>query len=207
MENSHRQRDEQNRPDRICKNHHQCHDKAGEKRRCTGVGSGEDLSDTSLPPRWYCRSFTWRTSGVKRGIRVSTILSKHQMSEEDIKLQYITPAILSKWDRDKITMEICITDGKINLKGNFVSREKLKRADYILLSQRKQSRCHCRSKRQYARHFLWFAAGNDLCANAGCSLCIQLQRGWLRRTRFPDRAEARIRSGRLSHRTGADRPV
>ena len=59
-------------------------------------------------------------------------MPKHQMSEEDIKLQYITPAILSKWDRDKITMETRITDGKINLKGNFVFREKPKRADYIL---------------------------------------------------------------------------
>lgn len=63
---------------------------------------------------------------------MSPILPKHQMSEEDIKLQYITPAILSKWSRDKITMETRITDGKINLKGNFVFREKPKRADYIL---------------------------------------------------------------------------
>ena len=69
---------------------------------------------------------------MKGGICESTILPKHQMSEEDIKLQYITPAILSKWDRDKITMETRITDGKINLKGNFVLREKPKRADYIL---------------------------------------------------------------------------
>lgn len=30
---------------------------------------------------------------------MSTILSKEAMSEEDIKLQYITPAITSKWDR------------------------------------------------------------------------------------------------------------
>ena len=63
---------------------------------------------------------------------VGSILPKHQMSEEDIKLQYITPAILSKWSREKITMETRITDGKINLKGNFVFREKPKRADYIL---------------------------------------------------------------------------
>lgn len=63
---------------------------------------------------------------------MSPILSKHQMSEEDIKLQYITPSITSKWSRDKITMETRITDGKINLKGNFVFREKPKRADYIL---------------------------------------------------------------------------
>lgn len=63
---------------------------------------------------------------------VGSILPKYQMSEEDIKLQYITPAILSKWSREKITMETRITDGKINLKGNFVFREKPKRADYIL---------------------------------------------------------------------------
>ncbi len=63
---------------------------------------------------------------------MGTIISKKQMSEEDIKLQYITPAITSKWNREKITMETRITDGKINLKGNFVFREKPKRADYIL---------------------------------------------------------------------------
>lgn len=63
---------------------------------------------------------------------MSTVLSKKQMTEEDIKLQYITPAITSKWDVKKITMETQVTDGKINLKGNFVFREKPKRADYIL---------------------------------------------------------------------------
>ena len=61
-----------------------------------------------------------------------TIISKKQMSEEDIKLQYITPAITAKWDIEKITMETNMTDGKINLKGNFVTREKPKRADYVL---------------------------------------------------------------------------
>lgn len=54
------------------------------------------------------------------------------MSEEDIKLQYITPAITAKWDITKITMETNITDGRINLKGNFVTREKPKHADYVL---------------------------------------------------------------------------
>ena len=60
------------------------------------------------------------------------ILSKHQMSEEDIKLNYITPAIQSRGWNNNITMETRITDGKINLKGNMVVREKPKRADYIL---------------------------------------------------------------------------
>ena len=54
------------------------------------------------------------------------------MTEEDIKLQFITPAIVSKWDQSKITMETAITDGRINLKGNLVSRQKPKKADYIL---------------------------------------------------------------------------
>ncbi|WP_097006085.1 EcoAI/FtnUII family type I restriction enzme subunit R [Lacrimispora amygdalina] len=63
---------------------------------------------------------------------MSTVIPKRDMSEEDIKLQYITPAVTSKWGREKITMETQITDGKINLKGNFVFREKPKRADYVL---------------------------------------------------------------------------
>ena len=63
-----------------------------------------------------------------------TILTKKEMSEEDIKLQYITPAILAKWDKSKITMETKITDGKICLNGNFVHRDKksAKFADYVL---------------------------------------------------------------------------
>ena len=54
------------------------------------------------------------------------------MSEEDIKFHYITPSITAKWSSSKITLETQITDGKINLKGNLVVREKPKRADYIL---------------------------------------------------------------------------
>lgn len=38
------------------------------------------------------------------------IIDKKQMTEEDIKLQYITPAIQSKWGLDRITMETKITD-------------------------------------------------------------------------------------------------
>ena len=63
---------------------------------------------------------------------MSPILPLAQMTEEDIKLQFITPAITSKWSLDRITMETKITDGKINLKGNLVVREKPKKADYVL---------------------------------------------------------------------------
>lgn len=60
------------------------------------------------------------------------ILSKKEMSEEDIKFQYITPAITAKWNAAKIALERPITDGKINLRGNFAFREKPKRPDYLL---------------------------------------------------------------------------
>ena len=62
------------------------------------------------------------------------IIDKKQMTEEDIKLNFITPAILSKGWQDKITMEtqLRFTDGKVNLRGNKVSRETPKKADYVL---------------------------------------------------------------------------
>ena len=61
------------------------------------------------------------------------------LSEEDIKLRYITPAILSKdWSVKDITMEakVKLTDGKINLRGNIVARGKAKYADYMLFYNR-----------------------------------------------------------------------
>ena len=59
----------------------------------------------------------------------------YTLSEEDIKLKYITPQICAKgWSLDDISMEykVQFTDGKINLKGNLVSRSTPKYADYLL---------------------------------------------------------------------------
>ena len=61
------------------------------------------------------------------------------LSEEDIKLRYITPSILQKgWSVEDITMEtkVKLTDGKINLRGNLVARGKAKFADYVLYYNR-----------------------------------------------------------------------
>ena len=66
---------------------------------------------------------------------MSPIIDKKQMTEEDIKLNYITPAIQKYWG-DKITMETRITDGRVNIRGNLVAREKPKKADYILYLNR-----------------------------------------------------------------------
>jgi len=59
------------------------------------------------------------------------ILGKKQMSEEDIKLNFITPSLQKGWS-GHITMETKITDGRINIKGNLVARSKPKYADYLL---------------------------------------------------------------------------
>ena len=65
---------------------------------------------------------------------MAPILHKHLMSEEDIKLNFITPALHAKGWKDRITMETAVrfTDGKMNLKGNIAVREAPKKADYLL---------------------------------------------------------------------------
>ena len=60
------------------------------------------------------------------------IIPKSQMTEEDIKLHYITPAIQNGWSLNYITMETAITAGMINLHGNIVTRERPKKVDYLL---------------------------------------------------------------------------
>lgn len=65
---------------------------------------------------------------------MNTILPKSQMTEEDIKLNYITPALVSRGWQNKITMEtkVQFTDGKVNIRGNIIARDTPKKADYIL---------------------------------------------------------------------------
>ena len=65
---------------------------------------------------------------------MTTILPVSQMSEEDIKLNFITPALQNRGWKDKITMEtkVQFTDGRIRLEGNIPHREKPKKADYVL---------------------------------------------------------------------------
>lgn len=61
-------------------------------------------------------------------------MNKKNMSEEDIKLKYITPSIMNAgWDIQKqVRMEYAFTDGRIILRGNMTTRGKRKRADYLL---------------------------------------------------------------------------
>ena len=57
-----------------------------------------------------------------------------QLSEEDIKFQFITPAITEEanWLRSNIRMEYSFTDGRILFVGNIHHKKQPKRADYLL---------------------------------------------------------------------------
>lgn len=59
---------------------------------------------------------------------------KRKMSEEDIKMKYITPAIeQAGWNIKKhVRAEYTFTDGRVIVRGNVTTRGKKKRADYIL---------------------------------------------------------------------------
>ncbi len=62
------------------------------------------------------------------------VINKKKLSEEDIKMQYITPAIeKAGWNiKAQVRAEYGFTDGRIIVRGNLVARGKRKRADYIL---------------------------------------------------------------------------
>ena len=68
---------------------------------------------------------------------MSELLRKNEMTEEDIKLRYITPAIVCKWDKHtQMRMEYGFTDGRVIVRGNIVARGKRKKADYVLYYKR-----------------------------------------------------------------------
>lgn len=64
----------------------------------------------------------------------STGLSKKDLTEEDIKLKFITPALQnSDWDiKTQIRCEYYYTAGKINVRENVAQRTKGKKVDYLL---------------------------------------------------------------------------
>ena len=60
-------------------------------------------------------------------------MGKQHLTEEDIKLRYITPAIQNAgWDNKQMRLEYAFTAGRIILHGNMTARGKQKRADYVL---------------------------------------------------------------------------
>ncbi len=61
-------------------------------------------------------------------------MGKRDLSEEDIKAQYITPAIeKAGWDiKKQVRFEYAFTAGRIILRGSVTSRGKKKRVDYLL---------------------------------------------------------------------------
>ena len=66
-------------------------------------------------------------------------MGKRDLSEEDIKARYITPAVeQSGWDKKQIRYEYAFTAGRIILRGNITKRSKKKFTDYLLFYKPKQ---------------------------------------------------------------------
>ncbi len=62
--------------------------------------------------------------------------NKKDLSEEDIKLQFITPALQNAgWTTDKIRMEYSFTDGRVIFQGDVHARQSSLRADYVLFER------------------------------------------------------------------------
>ncbi len=60
-------------------------------------------------------------------------ISKKELSERDICTKYIQPALeKAGWSSPQIREEVSLTAGKIVVRGHLTSREKIKRADYVL---------------------------------------------------------------------------
>ena len=74
-----------------------------------------------------------------------TILDKKQITEEDIKLNFITPSLIKRGWKDKITMEtkVKFTDGKINIKGNIAIRGEAKKSRLHIVSEQRLPDRHC----------------------------------------------------------------
>lgn len=61
-------------------------------------------------------------------------MDRTALSERDVCTKYITPAIArAGWDvHTQVREEVQLTNGRVIVRGNMVSRGMLKRADYVL---------------------------------------------------------------------------
>lgn len=63
-------------------------------------------------------------------------MDKKTLTEEDVKHQYITPAINNAgWENHLIRMEYFFTDGRVIFEGDIHERQSRKRADYVLFDK------------------------------------------------------------------------
>lgn len=106
--------------------------------------------------------------------------NKKELSEEDIKNRYITPALNSAgWNNDEFRMELKVktqfTDGKISLSGNRAHREKPKFADYVLYTETNYPIAIVEAKRQQPHRNLWPTTGYGLRHKTRHPIRLQLE--------------------------------
>ena len=101
-----------------------------------------------------------------------------------------------------MTMETQITDGKINLGGNLVSRAQPKRADYVLYINANNPIAIVEAKGRISTP--WREPGlqqsHDVCADARRSLRVQLERRRFPGARLPDGYRSATSPWRISRR-------
>ena len=92
-----------------------------------------------------------------------------KLTEEDVKLRFITPAITETagWRKEQLRMELVIAPGQVIVQGTKTKRGEISKADYVLLGSKSRkplavveakghgAHCSCRS-----------AAGTRLCREA-----------------------------------------
>jgi len=63
-----------------------------------------------------------------------------RLTEEDVKLRYITPAITETagWRKEQLRMELIITPGQVIVQGTKTKRGEIGKADYVLLGSKSQ---------------------------------------------------------------------
>jgi len=74
---------------------------------------------------------------MRQGIQGARPMNKSELSEDDISVKFITPALLKAgWDEaSQIRRQVGFTKGRIIVRGKLVSRGKAKKADFVLYYQ------------------------------------------------------------------------
>ena len=103
-------------------------------------------------------------------------MDKKQLSEEDVKRLFITPAIEAQWHKDHIRMEAKITDGRMNIKGNLAVRNTPKISGLSALYGKRSPHRRGGGEGQQPLRFLRHAAGEGIRRHDGFEIRVQFQR-------------------------------
>ena len=115
------------------------------------------------------------------------MIDKKDMSEEEIKLNYITPAITETWSKSCIRMEFPVTPGRIMLDGKKAKRKDAGIADYVLFYNDTSAWFPLAVVEAKDNNHSPYATGNSICQSNGCTICIFFQWRYICNARYENR--------------------